>query len=272
MNKNTMKLGGVAALITGTAVAGMLTFGGTALAQTPVPTTPQSAAQTQNPGRPPHPAEAAVAKALGIDEAALRTALQSGKTVADLAKEKGVAVSAIVDAVVTAEKEHLNTAITDGTFLKGGPGGRGGPDGMRGPGGPGGKHGPGGPGGMRGPGGHIDFQGIAATTLGLDPAALRTELQAGKTLTQIAQAKNIDPAKISAAWLAAEQKTLDAAVAAGTLTQAQADQRLSDSKTRFADMLTRTPPAPGRGPRGGVPNGTIPDGFVPEDPAAAPQL
>ncbi len=261
MNKNTLKLGGVAALITGTAVAGMLTFGGTAFAQTPVPTTPQSAAPAQKVARPPHPAETAVAKALGMDEAALRTALQSGKTVADLAKEKGVALSAIVDAVVNAEKEHLNTAITDGTFLKGG---HGGPDGMRGPGG---KRGPG---GMRGPGGHIDFQGIAATTLGLDPAALRTELQAGKTLTQIAQAKNIDPARISAAWLAAEQKTLDAAVAAGTLTQAQADQHLANSKTRFADILTRTPPAPGRGPRGGAQDGTVPGAFTPD--AAAPQF
>jgi hypothetical protein len=259
MNKNTLKLGGVAALITGAAVAGMLTFGGTVSAQTPAPTAQPGApaANTPKPAGPRHVAAAAVAKALGMDEAALRTALQGGKTVADLAKEKGVAVSAITDAVLAAEKENLSTAITDGTFLKGGPGGHGGR---------GGKGDRGGPMGAR-----VDFLGIAATTLGMDQTALRTELQSGKTLTQIAQAKNIDPAKITAAWLAAEQTALDAAVKAGTITQAQADQHLAIAKTRMADMLTRVPGA-GRGLRGGQQGGAIPGGFAPDAPDAAPQI
>jgi len=95
-----------------------------------------------------------------------------GKTIADLAKEKGVDTQQLVDALVTSQKTMLDQAVTEGRFTQAqadkwlewykqaaalqlaepyGPGfGLGAPSGVRG--GPGGHGGPGGPGGMRGPG------------------------------------------------------------------------------------------------------------------------
>jgi polyhydroxyalkanoate synthesis regulator phasin len=55
-----------------------------------------------------------VAKALGIDAASLRTALEGGKSIADVAKEKGIAVDTVVQAVVAAETARIDQAVTDG--------------------------------------------------------------------------------------------------------------------------------------------------------------
>jgi hypothetical protein len=76
----------------------------------------------------------------------------------------------------------------------------------------------------------------AATYLDLTPAALRTALESGKTLAQVAEAqkKSVDGLKKA---LAAETKTkLDAAVKDGRLTQAQADA-LQTRMTEHLDDL-----------------------------------
>jgi hypothetical protein len=59
-----------------------------------------------------------VAEQLGITTDELFTALQGGKTVADLAAEKGIEVSTLIDAVIAAETETLTTAVTDGTLTQ----------------------------------------------------------------------------------------------------------------------------------------------------------
>lgn len=57
---------------------------------------------------------AAVATALGISEADLQTALQAGKSIAQVATEKGVSVQKVIDALVAAEQqEHPNEAVAD---------------------------------------------------------------------------------------------------------------------------------------------------------------
>ena len=66
-------------------------------------------------------------------------------------------------------------------------------------GGPGGR-GPGGPGGGRGP--HSD---TVATALGITTTELRTQLQAGQTVAQIAGAKGVDVQKVIAAFVAEEK-------------------------------------------------------------------
>lgn len=57
---------------------------------------------------------AAVATALGISEADLQTALKAGKSIAQVATEKGVSVQKVIDALVAAEQqEHPNEAVAD---------------------------------------------------------------------------------------------------------------------------------------------------------------
>jgi hypothetical protein len=59
-------------------------------------------------------AEAAVvAKAIGISEADLRDQLRSGKTIADVAKAKGVDVQKVIDALVADISHRIDQAVTD---------------------------------------------------------------------------------------------------------------------------------------------------------------
>lgn len=60
----------------------------------------------------------AAAEALGMTEAELRTAARDGKTLADLAAEKGVSEDALVDALVAAAKERLAAAVADGRITQ----------------------------------------------------------------------------------------------------------------------------------------------------------
>jgi hypothetical protein len=104
---------------------------------------------------------------------------------------------------------------------------------------------------------HGDDLSAAATYLGISESDLLTQLQSGKTLAQIADAT---PGKskdgLVDALVAAEQKELTAAVAAGRLTQAQADQIAANLKTRITDHVTHSgAPAGGPGFGHGGPGG-----------------
>jgi len=129
-----------------------------------------------------------------------------------------------------------------GQGQQGGPGQRG-QQGQR-PGGPGG---PGGPGMMQGGPQQI------ADILGMTPQDLRTELQAGKSLAQVAEAKGISRDTLKAKLLEAHKTRIDAAVAAGKLTAEQAQKMTERANAQIDQMLDRTPgqrPNP-RGPRTG---------------------
>ena len=78
----------------------------------------------------------------------------------------------------------------------------------------------------------------AAQALGMTPQDLKAELDKGQTLRQVAQAKNVDPAKVEKAVSDALKGELDKAVAAGKLTQARADQakaRIDQSVSKLMD-------------------------------------
>jgi hypothetical protein len=79
--------------------------------------------------------------------------------------------------------------------------------------------------------------GRAATYLGLSTAQLRSDLQSGQTLAQIAkeQGKTVDG--LLAAMLAQAKKTLDTAVSQGLITQAQANQIASGLAARMKDRV-----------------------------------
>jgi hypothetical protein len=103
-------------------------------------------------------------------------------------------------------------------------------------------HGPGGRGFGHGAGG--DELTAAAGYLGLTESALVTQLEAGKTLAQIAGATSGKTvAGLVDALVAAEKTEIAAAVTAGRLTQAQADQVIATLNDRFTALVNGTRPS-----------------------------
>lgn len=198
---------------------------------------------------------------LGITQTALETALQSGKTLAQVADAtSGKSAAGLIDALVAAEKSELvaavkagdltqaqadtlaanlkahETAEVNGTF-------RGG-------------HGPGDHHGGRA---HGEALAAAATYLGLSESALLTQLESGKTLAQVAEATSgKSTAGLVAALVAAEKTELAAAVKAGYLTQAQADQITTGLQARVTAMVNGQRPAHDGPDHDGGPSGFRP--------------
>src|SRR3954471_6580442 len=118
--------------------------------------------------------------------------------------------------------------------------------GMPGMGGPG-LLGPrmGGP-GMRGPGGLLAGAVLrsSATFLNVSVADLQADLKSGKTLAQEATAKGKKPADLIAALTKDAKENLDAAVAAGWLTQKQADAVLDRTTDAITELVNNGPPVP----------------------------
>jgi hypothetical protein len=88
--------------------------------------------------------------------------------------------------------------------------------------------------------GHFGFFGsvdAAATYLGLSEAQLRSELEGGKTLAQVAQAHGKTVDGLVGALVDATKKRLDEAVAAGRLTQAQETEMLSGLRDRITALV-----------------------------------
>lgn len=181
-----------------------------------------------------------IATALNMTEADLQSALQSGKTVAALATEKGVALQTVVDALLAEQKTRLQQAVTAGrltqaqadarlaelqtqlptqlstAFTPGLRGGRGMPGGF-------------------GLGASLT---TIATTLGVTESDLTTAFQAGRSVADVAAEKNIDLATVTAAIVAEQKTALQQAVTDGRLTQAQADQQLTLLQANLPHLLS----------------------------------
>ncbi|MBK6668840.1 MAG: hypothetical protein V9E99_16815 [Microthrixaceae bacterium] len=141
-----------------------------------------------------------------------------GEILAPLVKDKTINQSQ-ADAVVK--------AITDAGP---GPGGQGpGGDRMRGQGMGGGHGRPG-----------LD---AAATALGMTVDELRTQLESGTSIAEIATTKSIDVNTIIDALVAEAKTHLDQAVADGKVTQDEATKRLDDMRTRITAMVNGEAPA-----------------------------
>ena len=100
--------------------------------------------------------------------------------------------------------------------------------------------------GLHGP----ELFGAAATFLGVTEAELRTQLEAGKSLADVAEAGGKSVAGLKAALVDAVEKRLAEAVEAGRLTDAQREEALDRFKERLDDFVAREEV----GPRGGGDN------------------
>ena len=103
---------------------------------------------------------------------------------------------------------------------------------------------------MGGKGGPLDadraaMEALVSATIGVDSATVKSRLQAGESLAQIAGAKKD---ALIAALVADETKRIDAAVTAGKLTAAQATTLKSTLTAHITDEVNSTRPV---GPMGG---------------------
>ncbi len=145
---------------------------------------------------------AAAAAAIGITEAELRAALEDGRTIAAVAKEHGVDVEKVIDALVAEAQAGLRERITG--FVNG-----------------------------ERPFKHRRHRmqmflskelAAAATAIGVTEEELRAALGEGKTIAAVAREHGVAVPKVVGAMVAAAKAALEERVAAGRLTRAQADR------------------------------------------------
>jgi hypothetical protein len=204
---------------------------------------------------------AVVAVAAGAGGAIAATSGDDGtkaeQSILDNAAQKlNVSPEALRSALSDAEDAQLDQAVKDGKLTQqqadaikadrkadghvlGGPG-IGGPHGGPGFGGPRGL------GFKRGPGGALD---AAATALGLKLADLRTKLQAGQSIADVAKAQGKSLDDVKAAIKAGVTKELDQAVTDKKLTAAQRTDILSELDAHIDDLVNNKF---GAGPRHGA--------------------
>ena len=229
----------IAAGLAGGGVAGAL-LGAPAVssAQSSTSSDSSSPAAPEAPGAPGEPGEfhgprggfhpggvnlETAANALGMTVDELRTELEGGKTIAQVAGEKGVDVQTVIDALVADATTKITDAVNNGFPHP--------PDGPKGP-------------GFGGRGAGLD---AAATALNMTADELRTELEGGKTIAQVAGEKGVDVQTVIDAMVADASAKLDQAVADGKLTADEAAERKADLATHIADFVNNgRPHGPGR--------------------------
>ncbi len=93
---------------------------------------------------------------------------------------------------------------------------------------------------------HVGFGvelGAAATYLGLTEAQLRSDVESGQSLAQIATAQGKSVDGLKQALIADAKSQLDQAVKDGKLTAAQETQFLNDLSSRIDDLVNRAGPS-----------------------------
>ncbi len=138
------------------------------------------------------------------------------------------ALKPLVDAgtITQAQADAVVKALADAGPPEGGRGGPGGEHGRRG-----------------GPG--LD---AAATALGVTAEDLRTALQDGQTIAQVAESKGVSVQTVIDAMVGELKTHLAEEVASGEHTQEEADQKLADATERITDMVNNGMPERGAGP------------------------
>jgi ribosomal protein S20 len=228
----------VSRVLAATAVAATLA-GGSVLGATAV-----AGAQTGG-DRPPAEADRppdgrgpgldAAAQALGVSIDDLRSKLEGGATIAQVAQQQGVDVQTVINAMVSDATAHIDQAVQEGRLTadqaserkanlqdritrlvnEGKPKGEG-----------------------RGHGPKLD---AAAKALGVSTDELRQQLQGGKTIAQVAQDRNVDKQKVIDAMVKDAEEHLDQAVKDGKLTADQASQRKARLPERITSLVNNGP-------------------------------
>ena len=224
------KIAGVTGLSVGMAIGG---YGIAQAAGTDAPASGAAAPGAIAPGAPaPKPGLrakgggrlAAAAKALSMTPGDLMAQLQGGKSIADVARSKGIDPATVIGAMVVDAQSHLKDQITADVNRPFAP------------------KGPKGSGHSRG----ANLSTVAGA-IDIPEATVRSELMDGKSLAQIAQAHGKTAEAVISALVTERTSQIDSQVAAGTLTQAQADTIKSTLNDRITAMVNHVPQPGGPG-------------------------
>jgi DNA-binding CsgD family transcriptional regulator len=212
--------------------------------------TKSSTATVLNSSKGPGKNVAAIASVLKLTEAELKTQVESGKTLAQIATTQGVSVQSVINVLVTDMQAHIAQEVASGKITQAqadtkladvtakatervnnvrparGEGMRGGP---------------------KGPGKNV---AAIASVLKLTEAELKTQVESGKTLAQIAAAQGVDVKLVVDAIVADMKSHIADEVKSGELTQAQADTKLAEVTTKVTEMVNTVRPARGEGMQG----------------------
>ncbi len=213
-----------------------------------------------------------LAGVLGLSADDVKEALQSGKTLADLASGQGVSVQTVIDAIVKAQTARLDEDLADGKLTQeqytkrvsaltelatnlingdwaamGGPGGVGGSGGL-------GIPAPDG----HGPAGMLGGSEEVASLLGKTTDELREALESGKTLAELAKEQGVATSAVVDLLVKERTEKLAAELADGKLTQEQYDQRVAELSEHATKQVNGelgfggpgTPDRKGHGPAG----------------------
>jgi len=223
--------------------------------------TKSSAVTVLNSSKTPGKNGAAIASVLKLTEAELKTQVQSGKTLAQIATAQGVSVQSVIGVLVTDMQAHIAQEVASGKITQAeattklasvtakatervnsvqpargeGNGPRGGP---------------------KGPGKNV---AAIASVLKLTEAELKTQMQSGKTLAQIATAQSVSVQSVINVLVADMQAHIAEELASGKITQAQATTKLAGVTAKATERVNNLPPARGEGTRGNHNNGTAPN-------------
>ncbi|MDW8394851.1 MAG: hypothetical protein RMM31_01250 [Anaerolineae bacterium] len=180
-----------------------------------------------------------IASTLNMSVAELQTELRSGKSVADIAQAKGVSLDAVIEALISAYRQQLDAAVSAGRLtqaqadtllanyrailpghlqvraVQGLPKGRAGMPRA----------------------GEASLVTVA-DKLGLTVAELVAQLREGKSVADLAKEKGVALETVSSALADQYKQLLDAQVAAGRITQAQAERALALYKENLPALLS----------------------------------
>ena len=194
-------------------------------------------ADAQRPAKPvAHRGIVAVAaQYVGLERSALARELRSGKSLAQVATARGKSVDGLKQALLTALKTRVDARVAAGrlpaeraqrllarapqridrlvnrTWNRGATRARG-----------------------------MGVLGAAAAYIGIERRVLAQELRSGKSLAQVATARGKSVDGLKQALLARLKAKVGAAVAAGRITQARADQLLTRAPALIDRLVNRT--------------------------------
>ena len=203
-----------------------------------------------------------IADTIGITFDELRAQVAEGLTIAEIAEANGVSADTISAALTAEMQSHIADHVTagditqeqadtrlaavdervddllNGTLPLGGHRGEFGRDGD----------------GMRGFGGRLGMSSTLPDLLGIDAVELRTQLQAGSTIAEIAEASGVSVDDVISGMVSEASDRLGTAVTDGKITQEQADEALTEMTQRITEMVNGEAPL-GRGGFGGRESG-----------------
>lgn len=193
-----------------------------------------------------------IAATIGITFDELRAQIAEGLTIAEVAEANGVSATTVADALVAEMESHIADHLANGDItqeqadLRLGAVDERVDDVLNGTLPAHGRFGEVSSEGGRGMDGPLAMSSTLPDLLGIDATELKTQLQDGATIAEVAEANGVSVDDVISGLVAEATDRLSTAVTDGKITQDQADEKLTEMTERITDMVNGDAPL-GRG-------------------------